>query len=128
MFGHQRLLTMITNDTEYQQAIKDLLDDLNSRLTNPEWMPVSHDEQAQFIHSVLRRTHEIVNSEPYLRGKVVESFDKMKEFDVETIEKDRDKYREVANSLYNALSVCRGLSKKDREARKQALEAAEKVL
>jgi len=119
---------MITTDAEYSAAIKGLLDDLNMRLTTPGWMPIAADEQARFIHVILGRAHEIVNSEPFARGKVVDTVNKVKELDMESAEKDSEAYREVANLLYNALSLCRGLSKSDRATRKQALEAAEKIL
>lgn len=120
----------ITTDTEYQDAVKNLLDDLNSRLTDPGWMPISHDEQARFIHQILGRAHEIVNSEPYLRGKVFEAADKLREIDVERVEKDRDLYHEAANYLYDALNGIPAvrLKKDEQRARKEALEAAEKVL
>lgn len=121
---------MITTDAEYSTAIKALLDDLNMRLTNPAWMPISAESQAQFIHAILGRTHEIVNSEPFLRGKLVDTVDKMREFDVGVIGKDRDRYREVANILYNVLLGCpfARMGKEFQNARKQALEAAERVL
>lgn len=130
MFGYVRFLTMITTDIEYQQAVKELLDDLNSRLTDPGWMPISHDEQSRFIHRTLERAHKIVNSEPYLRGKVIDSLNDVKDFDAKTIERDRDRYRETAANLYEVLLTVPAtrLGNADKKARAKALEAAEKVL
>lgn len=63
-------MSPITTDADYQEAIKDLLVDLESRLS-PDCLPLTPDQQALFIRTTLNRVARITNSEPHLRGAVV---------------------------------------------------------
>lgn len=122
-------MSPITTDADYQSAIKDLLVDLESRLS-PDCLPLTPDQQAHFIRATLNRVARITGSEPHLRGAVFDGLTKMREFDTQKVEKERETYRTVANELHTVLAempaarLSRGLQVR----RKMALELADKTL
>lgn len=63
-------MNTIATDADYQEAIKDLPVDLESRLS-PDCLPLTPDQQARFIREVLNKAIHITQSEPHLRGAVV---------------------------------------------------------
>lgn len=122
-------MSPITNDADYQEAIKDLLVDLKG-WSQPGSLPLMPDQQARFIQTTLHRVAQITESEPHLRGAVVSSLSELKGHELDNLSKDYGKLLTVAQELYQVLTeipaarLGRGLQVR----RKMALELADKTL
>lgn len=122
-------MTTIQSDADYQAAIKDLLVDLESRLS-PVCLPLTSQQQADFTRSTLNRIAHITRSEPHLRGAVITSLADLKQLDLDNLSKDYGRLLAVAQTLYEALSQIPAarLGRALQVQRKTALERANTIL
>lgn len=121
-------MTSPTTDAEYSSSARAALIQIARWLESPCAL-LAADAQIRFIQMTADVVLPVVNSEPHLRGTAVEAIVKAVEWDRTKTELERDRYRETARGLYDALSrqpQPRGIElRKDRE---RLIDAAAKIL
>jgi len=122
-------MTTITTDADYQSAIKTLLKEVGQYIEYPESL-IGEDARDRLLHLVVASVRSVTNSEPHLRGALLDGLTKMRELDTQKIEKERDAYRTVAHELHAVLSEIPAarLGRGTQVRRKMALELANKTL
>ncbi len=91
------------NDQEYAASIQVLLREIKEWM-HPMSLPLSQDNQIRFIQTVFARAHEILNSEPHLRGAVIAGLNDMRDLDVEKAQREASAYRAMAINLRDVLA------------------------